>query len=318
MADQHVASHKTVRPADRRYRAIDKLDRGLGVAVDAEPRQAHQIRGARWPILRDYDRRTRRCRRRAGLALSTEAHWNQNEADWRFFLSKGTVFGVRDGPTGRDRGVAALFVRQCLDQHGAGHCKLAPPRDRNQAGRCLSRRGRKRSLTAWLDATPAGANVYGPLGFTPTLQLRRLRLDTPTEPSITAPLSTCSLDSTDRPRQHRHGVRPQPAADRIQRRVPARISFPTATRWHSSATAARHGKSVRCSPTRRTGAGVGRCHRQSEAGPWLIDVVARRTNFWKVSPRGLEHRTAVPAHALRPGDHDFAELPFAVAGPEFG
>src|SRR6266576_827315 len=33
----------------------------------------------------------------AGLVLSTEAHWNQNEADWRFFLSKGTVFGVRDG-----------------------------------------------------------------------------------------------------------------------------------------------------------------------------------------------------------------------------
>ena len=33
----------------------------------------------------------------AGLLLSTEAHWNQNEADWRFFLSKGTVWGVRDG-----------------------------------------------------------------------------------------------------------------------------------------------------------------------------------------------------------------------------
>ena len=32
----------------------------------------------------------------ACLALSTEAHWNQNEADWRFFLSKGFVFGVRD------------------------------------------------------------------------------------------------------------------------------------------------------------------------------------------------------------------------------
>ena len=34
---------------------------------------------------------------REGLALSTEAHWNQNEADWRFFLSEGTVFGVREG-----------------------------------------------------------------------------------------------------------------------------------------------------------------------------------------------------------------------------
>ena len=33
----------------------------------------------------------------AGLVLSTEAHWNQNEADWRFFLSEGIVFGVRDG-----------------------------------------------------------------------------------------------------------------------------------------------------------------------------------------------------------------------------
>src|SRR4029077_14978426 len=31
-----------------------------------------------------------------GLLLSTEAHWNQNEADWRFFLTEGTVFGVRD------------------------------------------------------------------------------------------------------------------------------------------------------------------------------------------------------------------------------
>ena len=29
--------------------------------------------------------------------LSTETGWNQNEADWRFFLSRGIVFGIRDG-----------------------------------------------------------------------------------------------------------------------------------------------------------------------------------------------------------------------------
>ena len=34
---------------------------------------------------------------KAGLVLSTEAHWNQNEADWRFFLGRGVVFGVRHG-----------------------------------------------------------------------------------------------------------------------------------------------------------------------------------------------------------------------------
>ena len=33
----------------------------------------------------------------AGLALSTEAHWNQTEEDWRIFLRDGVVFGIRDG-----------------------------------------------------------------------------------------------------------------------------------------------------------------------------------------------------------------------------
>ena len=42
-----------------------------------------------------------------------------------------------------------------------------------------STRRQQRGLTTWLDATPAGATVYGPLGFTPTLQLRRLRLEKP-------------------------------------------------------------------------------------------------------------------------------------------
>ena len=32
----------------------------------------------------------------AGLALSSETNWDQNEADWRFFLTQATVFGVRD------------------------------------------------------------------------------------------------------------------------------------------------------------------------------------------------------------------------------
>src|SRR5258708_7373922 len=51
----------------------------------------------------------------------------------------------------------------------------------------------KLGLTTWLDATPAGANVYGPLGFTPTLQLRRLRLEAPKGISAAQTLSTCSI-----------------------------------------------------------------------------------------------------------------------------
>src|ERR1700744_6310791 len=113
----------------------------------------------------------------AGLVLSTEAHWNQTEADWRFFLSHGVVFGVRDR--------TELVASAALLPYSNGNAWIsmvlvtAAWRRRGIASRlvdaCLSAAA-KRGLTTWLDATPAGANVYGPLGFTPTLQLRRLRV----------------------------------------------------------------------------------------------------------------------------------------------
>ena len=113
----------------------------------------------------------------AGLVLSTEAGWNQNEADWRYFLSKGIVFGMRDG--------ARLVATAALLPYSAGNAWIsmvlvtADFRRRGIAtmlvDACLEVATR-RGLTTWLDATPAGASVYGPLGFTPTLQLRRLRL----------------------------------------------------------------------------------------------------------------------------------------------
>ena len=115
----------------------------------------------------------------AGLELSTEAHWNQNEADWRFFLSNGTVFGVRDNDD-------HLIATAALLPYTAGNAWIsmvlvtASWRRRGLATKlidaCLDA-ATKRGLTPWLDATPAGAAVYGPLGFTPMLPLRRLRLE---------------------------------------------------------------------------------------------------------------------------------------------
>src|ERR1700736_6164459 len=112
----------------------------------------------------------------SGLALSTEAHWNQNEADWRFFLAKGVVFGVRE----RDR----LVATAALLPYSSGNAWIsmvlvtADWRRRGIATKlvdtCLNT-ATNLALTAWLDATPAGTAVYGPLGFTPTLQMRRPR-----------------------------------------------------------------------------------------------------------------------------------------------
>ena len=114
----------------------------------------------------------------AGLVLSTEARWNQNEDDWRFFLSKGVVFGVRDD-------TSRLIATAALLPYSAGNAWISMVlvtenwRRRGIATKlvdvCLDT-ARRMNLTSWLDATPDGAKVYGPLGFTPTLQLRRLRL----------------------------------------------------------------------------------------------------------------------------------------------
>jgi GNAT superfamily N-acetyltransferase len=133
----------------------------------------------------------------AGLALSTEAHWNQNEADWRFFLIQGTVFGVRDND-GRLVATAALLPYTLDNAWISMVLVTAAWRRRGLATRlvdtCLDVAARKH-LTSWLDATPAGARVYGPLGFTPSLQLRRLRLEnaTPTKTETSKPHSDGDL-----------------------------------------------------------------------------------------------------------------------------
>src|SRR5216684_2269012 len=133
----------------------------------------------------------------AGLSLSAEAHWNQNEADWRFFLGQGTVFGVRDND-GRLIATAALLPYTSGNAWISMVLVTASWRRRGLATQlvdaCLEAAA-KQGLTPWLDATPAGATVYGPLGFTPTLQLRRLRLEnsTPAKAGPSHPLSAGNL-----------------------------------------------------------------------------------------------------------------------------
>ncbi len=324
LAHRHLAGGQTVRPADRRYRATDRLDRRLGRARDAEPRQAHQIRGARWPILSTSPSSSSASDdARAGLALSTEAHWNQNEADWRFFLSRGNrVRRARpDRPWSRPR-------RCCPTPSGNAWISMvlvtANWRRRGLATKlvdtCLDA-ATKHGLTTWLDATPAGAAVYGPLGFTPTLQLRRL--------------AAGAMRRRPRPARRRCRLR----ARRIHRArsaapwasiaapcwrsladVRARGWCRTATRWRWSATAAPPGISGRCSRIVRISAlALVDAIVRSETGPLLIDAVATQDEFLE-GLTGSGWTIERPFQRMRFGraTAQAAELPFAVAGPEYG
>jgi GNAT superfamily N-acetyltransferase len=112
----------------------------------------------------------------AGLALSDEANWNQTEDDWRFFLRHGTVLGIRDKAS-RLVATAALLPYTANAAWISMVLVTADWRRRGLATSllddCLTL-AKSKGLTTWLDATPAGARVYGPLCFTPTLGVQRL------------------------------------------------------------------------------------------------------------------------------------------------
>jgi GNAT superfamily N-acetyltransferase len=256
----------------------------------------------------------------AGLLLSTEAHWNQNEADWRFFLSRGSVFGARDN--------GHLVATAALLPYASGNAWIsmvlvtANWRRRGIATRlvdsCLNAAA-KRGLTTWLDATPDGAAVYAPLGFTPTLQLRRLRLEKPKETRATTPPSTSGLDELiardRRAMEFDRSALLTEFAGRPETRI---LSAGDAMAVVRGGRTARHIGPLFADAPHRALAMVDAIVR-SESGPWLLDAVHSQSEFLK----GLDRSgwtTERPFQRMRFGraTTEAADLPYAVAGPEFG
>ena len=256
----------------------------------------------------------------AGLALSTEAGWNQNEADWRFFLSKGIVFGMRDGK--RLVATAALLPYSAGDAWISMVLVTADFRRRGIATKlvdaCLDVAAR-RGLTAWLDATPAGAAVYGPLGFTPTLQLRRLRLERPAGAKVVRPLSACGLDTLIACDADTMGFDRGSLLSEFGARAGSRsVSSAEAMALIRDGRTARHIGPLLADHADQALALVDAIVR-SEDGPWLLDAVHAHDEFlnglvssgWNIE-RPFQRMRFGPATASP------AQLPFAVAGPEFG
>jgi GNAT superfamily N-acetyltransferase len=256
----------------------------------------------------------------AGLVLSTEAHWNQNEADWRFFLSEGTVFGVRDG--------AQLVATAALLPYAAGNAWIsmvlvtANWRRRGIATKlvdaCLNA-ATKLGLTTWLDATPAGTSVYGPLGFTPTLQLRRLRLQAPSGAGVVQSLSTCTVaDFIARDVRAMGFDRGRLLSEFGGRTGSRMVSLGNAIALVRDGRTARHIGPV-LAETREDAVALVDAIVRSEQGPWLLDAVHSQEDFLRrLTDTGWTIER--PFQRMRFGRATMlaGELPFAVAGPEFG
>jgi GNAT superfamily N-acetyltransferase len=255
-----------------------------------------------------------------GLLLSTEAHWNQNEDDWRFFLTRGIVFGVRDRK-GSLVGTAALLPYSESDAWISMVLVSANWQRRGLATRlvdtCLNT-ATKLGLTTWLDATPAGATVYGPLGFTPTIQLRRLRLanapgsgGTPPSEGKIGEFVTCDIGAMGFDRSD------------LLRELSGRTNSKLVSDGDAMALV-RDGRTARhigplFADTPAHALRLVHDIAANETGPLLVDAVATRTEFidglancgWTVER---------PFQRMRFGRarSQADEPPFAVAGPEFG
>jgi GNAT superfamily N-acetyltransferase len=254
-----------------------------------------------------------------GLALSSEAHWNQNEADWLFFLSKGIVFGMRDR-TNRLVATAALLPYTARDAWISMVLVTESWRRRGLATRlvdtCLNTATRL-GLTSWLDATPEGAAVYGPLGFTPTIQLRRLRLEHPSGSG--APPSAGKIDEFITCDIGAMGFDRRELLQELGSRPGSHL-----TSSGDAMALVRDGRTARhIGPLFATMPGdalaMVRNIVAAEQGAILIDAVASQHEF----VRGLtDTGWAIerPFQRMRFGraTTQGAELPFAVAGPEFG
>ncbi|MCS3725732.1 GNAT family N-acetyltransferase [Bradyrhizobium betae] len=255
----------------------------------------------------------------AGLALSTEAHWNQTEEDWRVFLHDGVVFGIRDG--------ARLVATAALLPYSGNNAWIsmvlvsATHRRRGLATRlvdaCLET-ARKNGLTSWLDATPDGAAVYGPLGFTPTLQLRRLKLVKSAPASGQAP-PAATLDTLRARDRRATGLDRIALLSAFAQRPGSRIvSANSAIALVRDGRTARHIGPLFANHAAEALALVHAIAR-SETRPLLLDAVASQAAF-------LEGLTASgwtverPFQRMRFGAATTTgeESPFAVAGPEFG
>lgn len=257
----------------------------------------------------------------AGLALSTEAHWNQNEADWRFFLTRGIVFGVRD-KSGLLIASAALLPYTSNQAWISMVLVTTSWRRRGLATRlvdaCLDA-ATKLGLTSWLDATPAGASVYGPLGFVPDLQLRRLRREPTTPARATTQLVACDVAELVTQDADAVGFDRGALLNELAARTGSRVvSNGNAKALVRDGRTTRHIGPLFADNAESALALVDQIVRD-EARPVLMDTIASRHEFLDgLAASGWTIERPFQRMRFGRATTQSRDIAFAVAGPEYG
>lgn len=135
----------------------------------------------------------------ACLALSDAAGWNQVEADWRVFLNRGAVWGIRlDGEVAASAALLpyppqTAWISMVLTAEAA--------RGRGFGSRLTAvaaAEAKRRRLFPQLDATGDGERIYGALGFGTLARLTRWRREGANPGGLTPTPDFTLADDLDR------------------------------------------------------------------------------------------------------------------------
>lgn len=259
-----------------------------------------------------------------GFALSTEAGWNQSEADWRFLLGAGAGIGVEDG--GRLVGTAIVLP---LDGRVGWIAMVLVALSHRKRGIATAMMDwavahcRRHGLVAALDATPAGREVYRRLGFTDGPSI--LRLAAPPgfgRAEDTSGVELAEILAFDRPAV---GIDRAAVLRELAERTPA-LAIGCRRQGRLAGYALGRFGRVACeigpvvAEDDATALALLRaaCFR-AEGRPVIADVFEKRAGFLRslVGAGWTEQRpyTRMAIGALPPGA---PEKVFAIAGPEYG
>jgi GNAT superfamily N-acetyltransferase len=274
------------------------------------------------------------ARAEAGFALSAAAGWNQTVDDWRLMLGEGEAIGQ---VTAAGQLVASALILPYGERVAwiAMVLTSEPFRGRGLATDNLQwalERCQQRQLIAGLDATPAGAEVYRPLGFEDVCGLQRLVAESPRpqraprrEVAIRPVQAARDLDAIARLDARVFGAERRRLLAYLSRSQPHRALLAEARGELAGFVLARTGRtSLHVGPLIARSASVaGPLLAQAlvgVSGPVSIDVPLAQADFLEA----LEGRGFQPVRSftrMLQGEPDQpADLAacFAICGPEFG
>jgi len=263
-------------------------------------------------------------------ALSAEAGWNQTADDWRLLIAGGRSLGV-EAPDGRLVATALAYVYDRSIAWTAMVLVTAEWRRRGVATELMRRvvaDCQARGLLSGLDATPAGREVYLPLGFRDVYRFSRLearRIDMPARSAGIRRVETGDIERIVAYDQGVSGMARGPLIESLCRRRPDQAWLAERDGEVSGLALARDGRRAdQLGPLLADDAATARGLVQAAlAGleqPVFIDLLDDKTELRELLQNaGFRHQRCYIRMLLgREAPLDDHARVYAVAGPEFG